>query len=144
MKIIEGNLLEIEKGVMVHQVNCQKIAGAGLALQIRNKWPQWYKDFILYPNPHLGNVQLFHVREELWIANLYAQDRYGKDGKCYTDYQAFGVCLKWIRDNLYFHGQMFYFPYKIGCGWAGGDWNIISGLIEKELPEAMIVRLPNG
>lgn len=40
-------------GVLVHQVNCQQIAGAGIAEQIRYQWPAWFEH---YKNrfPHAG------------------------------------------------------------------------------------------
>ena len=34
MKIINGNILDITEGVIVHQVNCKGVMGAGLALQM--------------------------------------------------------------------------------------------------------------
>ena len=40
--LINGNLLDVQQGIIVHQVNCRKVAGAGLAKQIREKWPEWY------------------------------------------------------------------------------------------------------
>lgn len=33
--------------------------------------------------------------------------------------------------NIICH-QVIGFPYKIGCGLAGGDWNIISQILEEE------------
>lgn len=39
MKIIhkDGNLLDAKTDVIAHQVNCQGVMGAGIALQIKNK-----------------------------------------------------------------------------------------------------------
>lgn len=32
-------------------------------------------------------------------------------------------------------------PFKIGCGLGGGDWNVILGLIQKELSDKYTVEL---
>ena len=55
MTTIKGDLLEITEGIICHQVNCQRVAGAGLALQIRKKWPSWYESF-KNDHPWLGNL----------------------------------------------------------------------------------------
>ncbi len=41
MKIINGNLLEVKKGIIAHQCNCKGVMGAGIALQIKKKWIQY-------------------------------------------------------------------------------------------------------
>ena len=46
VEILEhSNLLNIRSGVICHQVNCIGAMGAGLALQIRNKWPIVYEKY---------------------------------------------------------------------------------------------------
>jgi len=39
MRVLKGDILTVKKGYVCHQVNIQGIMGAGLALQIKNKWP---------------------------------------------------------------------------------------------------------
>lgn len=134
MTTIKGDLLEITKGVICHQVNCQRVAGAGLALQIRNKWPEWYKQF-RFNQPFLGSVWLYRPSNSLVIASFYAQDGYG--GGLQTDYNAFESCLRELKQmNL---TQQVYFPSGIGAGLAGGDSKIIHPLIEKYFPNAILV-----
>lgn len=38
-------------------------------------------------------------------------------------------------------GETIAMPFKIGCGLGGGDWNVIFGLIQKELSDKYIVEL---
>lgn len=45
IKIVKGDLLKVEKGIIVHQVNCQKTMGSGIALSIRKKYPSHYIQF---------------------------------------------------------------------------------------------------
>ena len=32
-------------------------------------------------------------------------------------------------------------PFGIGCGLAGGDWSVVSRMIEEHLPQAVLYRL---
>ena len=62
------------------------------------------------------------------IVNLFAQDRYGSDGKRYTDYNAFRSCLNNLKQCVP-PGETIAFPFKIGCGLGGGDWDKILTII---------------
>lgn len=135
MNIIHRNILEICEGVIVHQVNNKRVMGAGLAKQIRNKYPQHYNDYLKHPL-RLGSCVSTTLRN-LTIVGIVAQDGYGRDRR-YTDYAAFEECLKLLAKA---HQAPIYIPYNIGCGLAGGDWSIISQLIEQYLPTATICKL---
>ena len=37
--IINGNILNCSENIIVHQTNCLGVMGAGLALQLRKKYP---------------------------------------------------------------------------------------------------------
>lgn len=145
--IIEGDILSIERGIICHQVNCRRVARAGLALQIRNKWPDWYDDYKQTPGV-LGYIGTFDVTQELFVVNLYSQSSIGQQWT-YTDYPALRVCLHKVRrfaDGMAGVVLPVYLPYGLGCGLAGGDWNIVSTIIEEELPQATLVKFtrPNS
>ena len=42
IKYIKGDILNVTEGIIVQQVNCFGVMGAGLAKQIRDKWPSVY------------------------------------------------------------------------------------------------------
>lgn len=130
-----GDLLTVGPGVICHQTNCQKVAGAGLALQIRQQWPHWYQHFIA-TEPKLGLVTFFEVEPGLFVANLYAQDGYGR-GERHTDYNAFRQCLRRVAE--FAPDLEIYLPVGIGCGLAGGDWSIVQAIIAQELPQATLI-----
>ena len=46
IKIIEGNILNAEEDIICHQVNCRGKMGSGLAKQIRDKYPDVYKEYV--------------------------------------------------------------------------------------------------
>lgn len=91
------------------------------------------------PSELLGHAQFVYGTDKI-VFNMFAQDRYGYDGHCYTDYSAFARCLYEIAKNVA-AGETIAMPYNIGCGLAGGDWNTVYGLIEKILGEHYTVEL---
>lgn len=134
------DITTVTSGIIIHQVNCKRTMGSGVALAIRRKWPKVYKAYIKYSEVKLGMVQVVKIKENLYVINLFGQEGYGRDRR-YTDYSALQTCLKKVRDwKTKNHPNLkIYIPYKIGCGNAGGDWDIVSKIIEKVLPEAIIV-----
>lgn len=138
-KIIEGNILGIGYGVIGHQVNCHGVAGAGLAKQIRQLYPGWYANY--RNNNHVLGSTTFYWPDEkrdFYIANIYGQYDFGH-GRRFTDYGAFRDALTIIPR---FSDLPVYLPFGIGCGLAGGDWNVIRKIIHEELPKAIIIKLP--
>ena len=46
IEYIKGNILNATEGIIVQQVNCMGVMGAGLAKQIRDKWPSVYNRYL--------------------------------------------------------------------------------------------------
>ena len=130
MKVETGNLVAGNYDIFCHQVNCKRVMGAGVAKQIRNKYPEVYQAY-MKKTPTLGDVLPVFCSDGRICINMYAQDGYGRD-KRYTDYQAFQKCLNGLVNFLATQRQdaIVAFPYNIGCGLAGGDWNIVEKLLE--------------
>lgn len=142
-----GDILKSGADYICHQVNCKGVMGAGLALQIRQLYPKLYEEYknlcsILginlfgktstYIDYNLKSKNYLTTR----IINMFAQDGYRKD-KVQTNYEAFESCVREVIEladgNNYdiFYSPVIAFPYKIGCGLAGGDWNIVEDIIKK-------------
>ena len=145
MTIKEGNLLD-QKGYLFHQTNCKFVMGSGIALQIRNTFPKVYESYLSFGNDckkdsisPLGTYQVVDL-EDRKVVNVFSQDSYGKTG-LHTDYEAmeksFQLFIKKEQIGIY------NFPYLFGCGTGGGDWKIVSGLIEKYFPDAVIWKYHN-
>lgn len=71
----------------------------------------------------------------LVIVNSYSQYNYGQKFGPPLDYDALRLCLRKI--NHQFKGMKIGLP-KIGCGLAGGDWLIVSKMIEVELKDMFV------
>jgi O-acetyl-ADP-ribose deacetylase (regulator of RNase III) len=143
MRIIEGDILNITNGFLCHQVNCQRVMGAGLAKHIKNKWPFIYETY-RKADLELGKVVYVAINDNsnVVVTNICGQFYYGKRGQCYTDYKALRKGLRevfWYRNRI--HPTLsIYIPYMMGCGLAGGDWNIVTDIINQETPDAIVVQ----
>ena len=145
MKTINQNILTIQEGIVVQQVNAKGYMGAGLARDIRNKWEKVYTEYYsAYKKGllELGAVIWTSVKAGLWVASIVAQKDIGRDKKkVYTVYLALKVGLLEIRDTANFHKKRVYIPYGIGCGLGNGKWGIVSKIIEETIPNAVICKL---
>lgn len=145
MKTITGNILDIKEGIIVHQVNTLGLAGRGLALQIRNKWPDWYSEYKNYTHKYqckLGDTFPWYIQFQPPIAvfSIYGQSEIGYS-KQYTNYDAI---ITGLQDLYRFNEQKkwpVYFPYKIGCGYGFGQWSVMLSILEQYYPEGIIIKL---
>ena len=152
MNNIQKDILTVKTGIICHQVNCQGVMGAGLALKIAKKWPVVKADYIRHASGWkqengddstvhlLGNTLHSWVAPDLCVCSIFGQDEYGRD-KTHTRYLALAFGLSRVRTFSVGKNLAVYIPHGIGCGLAGGDWSVVSALIEQELPDAYICHL---
>jgi O-acetyl-ADP-ribose deacetylase (regulator of RNase III) len=134
IKHIKCDIFESGADVICHQVNCQGVMGSGIAKQVREKYPNNYQGYCIMcksfkPSELLGKVFCGIVKDKFVIANLFAQENFGYDGKCYTDYDALRKCLQQVADSN--KQKVIAIPYLMGCHRGGGDWNIVYKMIEE-------------
>lgn len=97
IKHIKCNIFESGADIILHQVNCQGVMGSGVAKQVKERYPNvfWgYKlvcDWCKDKSELLGIAEAYRTKDNI-IVNLHAQENYGYDGKCYTDYDALKRC----------------------------------------------------
>lgn len=132
---VKGDLLQSNVNYICHQVNCQKVMGAGIAKQIKNHWSQVEQSY-LANEPVLGTIQMVLVGEKQAVVNMYAQNKCGTTQR-QTNYEAFYQCLEEIHSKTK-DTSTIGFPYKIGCGLGGGDWDIILNMIKKVLNDRQV------
>lgn len=144
MQIIYQDLLKIKQGIIAHQCNCKGKMGAGLAKQIRRRYPVVYSKYKQACDRQLftlGKIQIIKVSDTpLYVANLAGQDDYGFSGQ-YTNYEALSQCLAKLYAKSLELNLTPYLPYGIGCGLAGGNWETVSLLIEHHCPNAVVCQL---
>lgn len=158
IEIINGDLLNSNVDYICHQVNCQGKMNSGIAKSIREKWPEVYKGYTdkwlaVYQDEHiglstlLGTIQIIDIWDDFEdknckqaVINMFAQYNYGYDGRRYTSYDAFWLCLNNIAQYIP-KGSHIGFPYNIGCGRGGANWNIIYAMINEVLAKDFVVKI---
>ena len=134
--IHEGDLLASNCEVICHQTNCMGAMGGGIARVIRDTYPEAYyalKQRFERGAAFVGEVDFVPTIRNGFlrcIVNCYGEYDYLPIGAVHTDYEALKVCFKKIKKEFSGRNYTIGFPYKMGCGLAGGDWNIVYKLIE--------------
>lgn len=135
---IQGNLLEVKRGIITHGVNCQGMMGAGIAHAFARRWP--VEVFAPYKKACdeagakrvggelelLGWVQTLPIAKDLWVANSFTQP-YG--GNC-ASYDAIAKCFETLVVDARIMKLPVCFPL-IGCGIGGLKWPIVQSIIEE-------------
>lgn len=155
MKELKGDLLTLKKGFICHQVNVNGVMGAGIALQIKKKWPivfERYKKLcnenIKNPSKLLGRIQEVRINDDLYILNLFGQflGRASSFGPYRpTRYDAVADAFEELwHSNRVRSGSLLYIPKNMGCALGGGDWNIYLAIVTQYLPDVNIVDFEPG
>ena len=120
--------------VIMHGCNCFCVMGAGIAPQIKAKFPEAYAADCATTAGDVNKMgTITHtVNSKPIVVNMYTQyDTKGRrSGQMDFDYDAFRKALKEVRAK--FSGKMMAMP-KIGAGLAGGNWEIIERILEDEM-----------
>lgn len=119
--------------------------GGGIALALRQRYPvifPEYQQLCRAGQLKIGMIQLVPVSQvnNLYVCNLAGQDGLGGD-RCYTDYDALRLAFARLQQDSDRLELPVYLPYGLGCGLAGGDWQIVSGIIDEHCPRAIAIRL---
>lgn len=133
-----GNLIDFaEQGqftAIAHGCNCFCNMGAGIAKEIKQRYPEAYKvdcSTTKGDKKKLGTYSVAHVKSRInndldfMILNVYTQYSFG-GGIVNADYSAIRKCFRSINKD--FPDIILGIPL-IGAGHAKGDWKIIDKII---------------
>jgi len=136
MNTVYGNLLTLANqcnyDVVIHGCNCHCLMGGGIARQIKEIFPQAYQadlKTIKGDRSKLGNFSSAIIDDKFTIINAYTQYNIS-NVRVSVDYEAIKGVMKKVKQQ--FSGMRIAYP-KIGAGLAGGNWNVISKIIDLEL-----------
>lgn len=124
--------------VIVHICNDIGGWGKGFVMAISKRWKkpenqyrEWFKSKEGF---ELGKVQFVQVEEDLWVANLIGQHKINKDenGNAPIRYDAIEDGLKEVASFAKENNASVHMP-RIGCGLAGGKWEMIEPIILETL-----------
>ena len=139
MQTMTGDLIALAQAgrfsLIAHGCNCHCTMGAGIAKGIKAAFPAaWDADRATKSGDRakLGQctaVTVALVTGDLVVVNAYTQYDW-RGGGVKVDYDAVASCMAWIKRRH--TGRVIGLP-KIGAGLAGGDWERITGIIDREL-----------
>ncbi len=139
---VTGDLLLSGEKFIVHCCNAQGAFGSGFAGAVRKMYPDCYGLYMSTYNKqgneyNLGQVVVYeNVEDGRIIFNLIGQQYYGYDakttGKVYVSYEALREGFKRVREFMVGRDLNRISMPLIGADRAGGDWKIISSIIEEE------------
>lgn len=134
-----ADILKNKRGIIVHGCNIRGVFGAGLALSIKNKYPQAFKDYYnkvistRIMDYLLGDIVVTQVDEELYIVSGFTQKFYGRDPyTVYVNYEALRQVFVKVNEFAQLKRLPVCFPL-IGCGLANGEWLRVQDIIESTL-----------
>lgn len=137
-----GSIFECDAEALVNPVNCKGIAGKGLALEFKKRFP----------------VSFDAYRHECQLANLCGECIFLRDGDRYIGY--FFTKNHWINKSqlsdiatglqdliggVKFHGIQSIAIPALGCGLGGLDWGDVKPLIEsaaQSMPNVRVIVFP--
>lgn len=137
VEYIKGNILDAPQKYIAHGVNCQNVMGSGVAKALFKEYSKIktdYHDFCRDRTSYelLGMVDFVELEDQVHygIFNCFTQEFYGYGKKKYVDYESIYECFSYITKflNTSFYPELA-IP-KIGCGLAGGNWEIVSRIID--------------
>ena len=131
-----GDLLKAKETIIGHQVNCFGVA-AGLASAVFRKWPYAKNDYLQL----IKNVQsksllgMAHFtgrqKDGHIICNLFGQY---DAGAAYNPKQLESA-LEQLGNFARTTGYSVALPWKLSCGIAGGDWDEVQRIIERNMED---------
>ena len=144
IEIVQGNIFNSGADVICHQVNCRAAMRSGVAKQVRELFPEVFEAYRRHcnttPNSELlGSVQFCVIDERgngRFIANIFAQEDFGYDGKQYSDYEALREALDVV--NTRFAGKSIAIPYLMSCHRGGGEWDCVNQIIVDALKDCKV------
>jgi len=126
---VTGDLLESKATFLVHQTNCVTTRGRGLSAAMFRRFPQ--ANVYRQRGPRTpGTVKVIGR-----VVNLFGQHRPGKAPTPEIRHQR----LRWFQQGLEAllpivmaaPNASVAFPYRIGCGLAGGSWPAYQTVLNK-------------
>lgn len=121
--------------IIAQVVNTSAAVGFGFGRAMANKWSTTKKELKKWKNKNefqLGNTQLLKVEDHTYVCQMLAQEGIKKKSGTPLSYQSLRFGLIDLRNYAKKLNADVHMP-RIGSGQAGGDWDIILGIIYEEL-----------
>ena len=144
IQYIQGDLFSTSHEFILHGCNSKGVMGSGVAKIVRDRFPGAYEAYKLWcaTGFRLGQYLAVPERGKV-IINAVTQQNYGKAADQlgpnpvrYVSYDAVAEIMRSL--NKQHAGSTIAMP-RIGAVLGGGDWAVISAIIESELTNVQAV-----
>lgn len=117
---------------ILHSCNCVTNHAMGLAKQIFDTYPE---SFCYDQKRTTGTIQVVKVGDNKYVVNMFAQyyprHAFPSEKRIQWFDQCLEQCLLLCSPDV-----VFGFPYRICCGYGGGDWGYYEKRIERFAEDA--------
>jgi len=139
MREVDGDLIKLAQegrfDVIAHGCNCHCTMGAGIAPQMAAAFGA--DKFALEASKFRGNINKLGMIDYettssgLIVVNAYTQYGFGANhpGGVTAPVEYHAIAMAFKKMNHLFKGKHIGLP-KIGCGLAGGEWNIVESYVK--------------
>jgi len=148
---VNGDVLAVEKGIIVHGCNCLGVMGSGIALSVKNRYPKAYEVYKAQEKADglkLGRVSYVEVEDDKFIVNgltqrVFAPHQPDYPNGRYTSYDAVDDVfhkVKALAVHLKTHRPDSEIPVLfplIGAVRGGGKWEVIEKIIDEAIPDTI-------
>lgn len=140
----QGDLFSTDIELILHGCNAKGVMGSGVAKVVKQSFPDTYEAYALWCSKgfRLGQYLAIAERGKI-IINAVTQQNYGKvveqtgpNPIRYVSYDAVAEIMHSL--NTVYAGSIIAMP-RIGAALGGGDWSVISAIIESELKTVQAV-----
>jgi len=120
--------------IIVHICNDIGAWGSGFVMALSKKWKFPEEHYRSIKEYVLGDVYFVNVGDGIYVANMIAQHGVGVDsvGIPPVRYDAMKKALLRVNLTAKQLGASVHMP-RIGCGLAGGDWNIVEKIVQENV-----------
>jgi O-acetyl-ADP-ribose deacetylase (regulator of RNase III) len=148
MKEIKGNIWDFEHSIILHNCNSYCVMGAGIAAQIKKRYPEAYEADLAtkdLKDNKLGFYSQANVNDgKLAIVNIYGQIGIGNDGDPLNRNAQYDLLFDALYRFAYDitdknpNEKIVISTVQIAAGLAGGSWRIVAAImltIEEMFPD---------
>lgn len=141
---INTDILRIEEGVILQEVNCNNHMTRGLNRSIARKYPivkeVYDNHFTLYdPDELFGTLQKIKVKNKLYIFNSFSKSLHQETNAMNnSDHEKLLINIQKALDFAREKGLKLYIQEYIGCDGYGKDWSTFKEKL-KQFPDDLII-----
>ena len=132
-----GDIFKEKTEAIVNPVNCVGVAGAGLALAFRKKYPSWYDEYRHICKEGLmkpGQVLVFRTTSGPQPRTIISvpTKRHYRDKSKLDDIEIGVKGISMCLDEYNIHSVS---VPALGCGLGGLDWSVVRPIMENKFRE---------